>query len=135
MKNDTIGFFGPVCWARWTDDGPPLTVGLGDRFLRRRTTYFETWAIDAVARALSADPDLRTWLAPRRLAAHRLDGATMHVPGREPVTLAPAEAATLALVDGVRSVTDIAAELASSGWAELGDPAAVLAVLDSLAAR
>jgi Lantibiotic dehydratase, N terminus len=135
MKNDTIGFFGPVCWARWTDDGPAVVVELGERFLRRRTTYFEVWAIDAVARTLSADPELRPWLAPRLVAAHRLDGATLHVPSREPVALAPDESAALSYVDGARSVQDIAAELARSEFPELGDPAALLRLLESLVER
>ena len=30
LKNDTIGFFGPVGWSRWADDGPPL-AGAGGR--------------------------------------------------------------------------------------------------------
>lgn len=135
LKNDTIGFTGPVGWARWTDDGPWLTVDIGREFLARRTVYFEAWAIDAVASALSADPALRPWLVPRLFAAHHLDGATLHVPGRPPVALTPPQSALLALVDGDRSLPDIAAELSQSEFPELGDPAALLAACDELAGR
>ncbi|MFL6163722.1 MAG: lantibiotic dehydratase [Jatrophihabitantaceae bacterium] len=135
MKNDTISFVGPVGWARWMDTGLPLAVHLGERFLASRTVYFETWAIDAVARTLSADATLRPWLAPRLYAAHRLDGAALHLPGRPPVSLTPSESRLLALVDGVRTVEDIAAELARSEFGELGDQTTLLAELDALVAR
>jgi hypothetical protein len=135
LKNDTIGFTGPVGWARWTEQGPPLEMRPGERFLARRTVYFETWAIDAVAQALAADSELRPWLAPRLFAAHRLDGDTLHVAGRRPVALPPSESALLARADGLRSVTDLAAELARSAFPELGDRTALLAVLDALVAR
>jgi hypothetical protein len=135
MKNDTIGFVGPVGWARWTEEGAALTLDIGERFLTRRTVYFENWAIDAVARLLAADPAVRPWLVPRLFAAHRLDGATLHVPLRPPVDLPPREAALLSIVDGVRTVRDIAAALASSPYPELADQAALLAELDALVGR
>jgi hypothetical protein len=134
VKNDTIGFTGPVGWARWVEQGPPLAMGFGEQFLSRRTVYFESWAIDAVAQALSTDPAIRPWLAPRLFAAHRLDGATLHIPGRS-VALAAWESQLLALVDGNRSVRDIAEVMARSSFAELGDPTVLVAALDSLAAR
>ena len=135
MKNDTIGFVGPVGWARWADDGPPLELHLGEGLLARRTVYFETWAIDAVARTLSADSALRPLLAPQLYAAHRLDGATLHVHGRAPVELTARESTLLALVNGARTVQEIAAELAGSEFPELGEQSTLLAALDELIAR
>jgi hypothetical protein len=135
MKNDTIGFVGPVGWARWAAAGPPLKMHIGDRLLARRTVYFEAWAIDAVARSLSADPEVRPWLVPRLFAAHRLDGTTLHVPGRPSVALDSRESSVLDLVDGVRSVSEIAAALAGSEFPELGDRTALLTMLDALVAR
>ncbi len=49
LKNDTIGFFGPVGWATMTADGPPLVVRPGERLIAERRVYFETWCIDALA--------------------------------------------------------------------------------------
>ncbi|MQS10735.1 lantibiotic dehydratase [Streptomyces kaniharaensis] len=135
LKNDTIGFVGPVGWARWTGDGAPVATEVGPGFLARRTVYFEIWAIDAVARALSDDPRVRPWLAPRLFAAHRLAGSALLLPGRDPVPLTPAESELLALVNGVRSVRAIADELAWSEFPELGDPTAVLAAVESLVER
>ncbi|HET8657825.1 MAG TPA: lantibiotic dehydratase [Micromonosporaceae bacterium] len=121
LKNDTIGFFGPVGWARWGEEGPALTVTVGDRLLARRTVYFETWTVDAVARALGEDPLLRPWLVPRLVAAHRLDGPVVHTARGVPVALSGAQAELLSLCDGRRSVREIAAELAWSEFSELGD--------------
>lgn len=135
LKNDTIGFVGPVGWSRWTDGGEPLAAQVGDSFLARRTVYFEIWAIDAVARTLSADPGVRPWLVPRLFAAHQLEGSTLRVPGRAPVALTPAETEVLALVDAVRSVQDVAAEMTWSEFPELADPAALLAAYDDLVGR
>ncbi|MEC3993080.1 lantibiotic dehydratase [Actinacidiphila sp. DG2A-62] len=135
LKNDTIGFVGPVGWARWTDEGSPLELRVGDEFLARRTVYFEIWAIDAVARTLSADPEVRPWLVPRLFAAHQLEGSTLQIPGRAPVALTPAEAEVLSLVDGVRCVQDVAAEMTWSEFPELGEPAALLATYDDLVGR
>src|SRR4051812_30253024 len=135
MKNDTIGFVGPVGWARWAEAGPPLAMHVGEHFLTRRTVYFETWAIDAVARALSADRPLRPWLVPRLFSAHQLIGAELHMPGRAPVALTTCERKMLALVDGTRSVRDIAVEMARSECGELGDPNALLAAFDALVIR
>lgn len=135
MKNDTVGFVGPVGWARWVDAGPPLEMEVGEHLLARRTVYFEAWAIDTVARALSADPEVRPWLVPRLFAAHLLDGATLHVPGRSSVPLTSSESTVLGLVDGVNSVRQIAAVLSGSEFPELGDWNTLLAVLDALVTR
>ncbi|WP_025616739.1 lantibiotic dehydratase [Salinispora cortesiana] len=133
LKNDTIGFFGPVGWARWADRSPPLAVQFGDPFLSRRTVNFETWAVDAVALALTADPRLVPWLIPRRLSGHRWDGACLHVPGRPPVTLDPRETELIAMADGERTLGDLAAELWWSEFPELADVAALHDAYRSLA--
>ncbi|MET9621860.1 lantibiotic dehydratase [Streptomyces sp. NPDC006464] len=111
LKNDTIGFFGPVGWAAFTDHPVPLRVTAGDRLLARRTVYFENWAIDAVARKLSADPTLQPWIAPRRDPGVRVDGLLAHRPEKLPLPLTAAEAALLTACDGDRTVRELAREL------------------------
>jgi hypothetical protein len=44
LKNDTIGFFGPVGWVGVDPGTPGLTVTPGEQLIARRTTYFEVWA-------------------------------------------------------------------------------------------
>jgi Lantibiotic dehydratase, N terminus len=63
-KNETIGFFGPVAWARLADRGE--TQVQGGWGLRRRAVFLEWHAVAAVAAALAADPGLSPWLPLRR---------------------------------------------------------------------
>lgn len=90
-KCDTIGFFGPLGWARWEGPGQ-LAQRPGNALLDARAVFFEPWAIAAVVDAVAADDEglaalplrltghARVEAMParsleRRLAA-RLDGAT-----------------------------------------------------------
>ena len=134
-KNDTIGFVGPVGWGRWTDSGAALTQQLGERLLARRTVYFECWAVDAVARTLSADPELRPWLVPRLLSAHVLAGGTLRRPNQDPLSLTGWERELLCRVDGVRSVRELAAAMAGSAFPEFADQRNLLPALDELVSR
>ncbi|MFI6230887.1 lantibiotic dehydratase [Micromonospora echinospora] len=62
-RNETIGFFGPIAWAH-LDPGRDLLVEVGGKGERvRHTTYFEPWALTALARAWEADPEVR-WHLP-----------------------------------------------------------------------
>jgi hypothetical protein len=127
VKNDTIGFFGPVGWARLVDAGGPLLAQRpGPSLLARRTVYYEYWAIDALAARLSKDPALRPFLAPRRLPQLRLEGTTLHHPIERRSELPADFAAVLSRCDGVRTAREIARELAGE--------ADVLDVLEELAA-
>src|SRR5882672_5783967 len=45
MKNDTIGFFGPVAWGEITATGPALVANPGPSLVSARRAYFEDWAI------------------------------------------------------------------------------------------
>jgi len=72
-KNDTIGFFGPLAWGRFADDGPGLAVRSG-ALVARRDVHFEAWAVQALAAAV--DPDLRIAAGPR--TEHELRTALEH---------------------------------------------------------
>jgi hypothetical protein len=135
VKNDTIGFTGPVGWATLTDDGGPLEIDVAPDLLARRTVYFEVWALNEVAKVLSRDPRIRPHVAPRLIASHRLDRDTLHLPDHQPVTLTPSEAAVMSLVDGERSALEIADELARSGHPEFRSPGRAAELLDQLSAR
>ncbi|MEO8690652.1 MAG: lantibiotic dehydratase, partial [Solirubrobacteraceae bacterium] len=49
-KNDTIGFFGPLAWGSFAEEGAGLAVRSG-ALERERVVHFETWAMEAVAAA------------------------------------------------------------------------------------
>ncbi|MFJ9790522.1 lantibiotic dehydratase [Streptomyces globosus] len=121
VKNDTIGFFGPVGWGRWdrdpaaaavrTDPGTGPGAGHGGLVAESRV-YFASWAVDALAAVLDADPALREWVAPRRVPFVRTAGdGAVAVPGRPVQAPGAAACAVLALCDGVRTAREIRAEL------------------------
>ncbi|MEU5095216.1 lantibiotic dehydratase [Streptomyces sp. NPDC020996] len=111
VKNDTIGFFGPVGWGRWDPAARGLVVDTGEGLTEASTVYWASWGIDALARTLDADPGLREWIAPRRVPFVALDGDRVRIPGRRPVTVSAEAAAVLARCDGVRPARSIAEEL------------------------
>ncbi len=115
LKNDTIGFFGPVGWASFTEGDEPLHSTPGEHLLARRTVYFETWAIDAVARTFSADPAVRPWTTPRLDPGVHVDGGLAHRPDKLPLPLTVAERTLLAACDGERTVRELAAEPTGPG--------------------
>jgi Lantibiotic dehydratase, N terminus len=135
VKNDTIGFFGPVGWARFLDgDGPVLTQRPGPSLLASRTVYYEYWAIDALAAKLSEDPSLRPFITPRRLPRFRIEGTTLHHPVGQQTELPAELAAVASRCDGMRTARELARELSGDPALGLADEADVFGVLDELAA-
>ena len=132
-KNDTIGFFGPVCWATVVDGGEPVTVEPGPNLLRRRTVYLERWCVEAYARVLARDPEVRPWLPPHQHVHQYLDGRTVHRPPHPPVHLRPSDAGVLALCDGQRPAQEVARLAVADRELGLRSEADVLLVLQTLA--
>jgi hypothetical protein len=132
VKNDTIGFFGPVGWARFTDRSEAISVRPGPTLLDRRTVTFEQWAIDGVAAALAKTNVLRPWFAPRRLPFFDLRGAQLYWPGKRPIQVSPVQAALLQACTGERTARAVAEELCAAYPRELPDEAAVYKLLDQL---
>jgi hypothetical protein len=128
LKNDTIGFFGPVVWGSAGYDRPGLVVVPGEQLLARRTTYFEVWAIDKVAAEIARQGRVLGWLRPRRQRSVFLAGNVLHRVHRRPVTLTDTEVQVLLACDGRRTIGDV---LDSAGVA--GGPA-LLARLAELGA-
>ena len=133
-KNDTIGFFGPVGWARLDPAETGLRSEPGPSLLRRRTTYFEVWAIDTLADVLAARSDVVPWLVPRLDPSAVVRGRVLRLPVRKPIRLPTPDAVVLHLCDGDRTVRQIVAlalapRAQSPGFAS---PQEVLAALHRL---
>jgi len=109
LKNDTIGFFGPVGWASVDPDSAGLEVTPGREVIARRTTYFEVWAIDKVAAAIAGQGRVLGWLRPRRTRSTFLVGNVLHRPHRKPVVLTDAELRILLACDGSATIGDVLA--------------------------
>lgn len=110
LKNDTVGFCGPVGWARIGAQDTGLEMASGTDLLSRRTTYFENWAIDGIADVIAERPEVWPWLRPRRAPSASLTGWTLCLPFRKPETLSATEVRLFRQCDGHRTVRDIAGD-------------------------
>lgn len=108
VKNDTIGFFGPMGWARLVSQGETLTVRPGPDLIAARGVYFESWCIDTLAESLSRNVELRPWITPRRVPYLRLAGDMLLLPLAPPTRLPPQLAMALQLCDGKKTACEIA---------------------------
>ncbi|UZW58372.1 lantibiotic dehydratase [Lysobacter enzymogenes] len=134
-KNDTIGFFGPVGWARLRNDGPALRVRAGEALVTRRNLYFESWCIDALVENFAHRREVLPWIAPyRNCAMHERDGVA-YLPMRPPLRLTPAERAVLATSDGTRPAHRVAADVLGDPGLGLRSAAEVYALLEALQVR
>ncbi len=115
VKNDTIGFFGPVAWVRLAAGGDRVAVKPGPTLLATRNVYFEQWPIDALARAIASDPRWRPWLSPRRYGFIRQEGLVVHSPISGKSALTAPEATVLAACDGLRTARQIVDEVGGDG--------------------
>ncbi|MCA1621649.1 MAG: lantibiotic dehydratase family protein [Acidobacteria bacterium] len=135
VKNDTIGFFGPVGWARFVDEGAALEARPGPELIAARRVYFESWCMDALAEKLSADRAMRPWLTPRRVPYLRLQGTTLTLPRSRPFTVPRPQAAAVQLCDGVKTARQIALILNRAFPSEVPDEQAGYELLEQLRAR
>ena len=99
-KNDTIGFFGPVCWISVTGGPDAVRGGPGPSLVRRRIVHFEWWALTAFADHYAADPAVRCWFPLTRQPHHELRDGVLLRPSHPPLRLPRADATVFALADG-----------------------------------
>ncbi|HEY0601834.1 MAG TPA: lantibiotic dehydratase, partial [Herpetosiphonaceae bacterium] len=131
-KNDTIGFFGPVGWAQFIPEGPPIRMEPGPGLTQSREVYFEGWAIDTLAETLARNKNLRPWLAPRRTPFAYLEGTMLQMPMEKPTPITPKQAAVLHACDGQRLAREIAAELVRAPDSQISSEAEVYKILEGM---
>jgi surfactin synthase thioesterase subunit len=111
-KNETVGFFGPVCWARIDAALPELVDARpGPGMLRERQVFLETWAVQALADSLASDPAVRACLRPRLQPHLAIVGRTVVSPPRPDRALSPVERTALLACTGERTASDVVASL------------------------
>jgi hypothetical protein len=108
VKNDTIGFFGPVGWAEFVDEGAPVVSRPGPGLVATRRTYFEMWGIEALAAWISGEESFRPWLKPLPNPAVRVEGTTLHHPVYGSLSIPVVDAVALSMCDGNRTARDVA---------------------------
>lgn len=135
VKNDTVGFFGPVGWARVVPEGEVVRLRAGDRVIAAREVYFENWCIDALARKLGSRPEMRKWIAPRLKSSVFLEGEILYPPFGPPVKLGREEARLLAACDGRVPAHSIALELIADPIVAVASESAVYAMIERFAKK
>jgi hypothetical protein len=107
VKNDTIGFFGPVTWGMIEPGSGMIEPGSGmielshgPSLTKRRQTYFENWAIEKIATCLSLLDGMDWWISPRLVPDAVIENGILQRPGVSPVTLSGLEQAVLSRCDG-----------------------------------
>jgi hypothetical protein len=123
-KNDTIGFFGPVGWARVEGDGFVSFTPAKD-VIANREVFFEYWGVDALCMMWSAEPEIKKDCPVYLLPYFRVEGSALLVPFSPNVEIPPAQAAVLRLADGSRTAREIADECARRFPVDFPDEAAV----------
>ena len=132
VKNDTIGFFGPMGWARVVSQGEALTARPGQSLTATRQVYFEGWCMDALADALSSDAALRPWIAPRRSALSYLEGDILYQFQKSPLKLSAEEVTLLNAINGERVAKEIAGQLINNSSLGLKSEEEIYKLLDRL---
>jgi hypothetical protein len=111
VKNDTIGFFGPVGWAHLDPKTQGMSMSPGPGLVSSSTIYFENWCIEALAENIARNEKILPWLAPRLLPYFWIDGDTLRLPGGGRSTLSPIQLAILTECSGEKTAREIAVEV------------------------
>lgn len=131
-KNEIISFFGPIAWCTFDRDDYLVRFEPGASLLKKRTTFLEHWAADALAERLTRDDELRPFLSPRKIPTLRLEGTTLHKGGK--TTELPDEyAVILAACDGTTPAGELAQRIIDEGELDLEDRGEIFEILESLA--
>jgi hypothetical protein len=129
VKNDSIGFFGPIGWAQFQRDVDTMQITPGPTLLATRQVYFEEWAITALAERLSQDEAFRPWFVPRLMPFLRVEGTCLHLQVGDPIPLTRAEAAAYQACDGHKTTHQIAQTLLADPHSGLSSEAALYDIL------
>lgn len=135
VKNDTIGYFGPVGWAAFIDRPGYIEAAPGTTLLARRQVYLESWAIDALSAALAANQSLRRWMHPRLTPFTRIENGKLHTSGAPPFELAPHQLALLESCDGATAAADLASAFLRNPNAGFRSEREILLLLERFRAR
>jgi hypothetical protein len=130
-KNDSIGFYGPIAWARVAGDGG-LTFRSGQSLVSSGWAAMEWWAVQQLAARLVDATSLRDELYPR-VAPHVVPGADgVRLPFGTVVPLDGVARQVLVAADGSRRAYQVVSAVADGlGTADGG--ATVRAAMEHLA--
>ncbi|GGV79749.1 MULTISPECIES: lantibiotic dehydratase [Streptomyces] len=112
-KADTIGFFGPGAWISVGRGRRAMDVDHGPALTARSRTFFERWALAALADRMAELPGARWWFPPVLRPDVHLDGDRLVLPGGRTLRLREDDVTVLRLADGDRSAQAVTE---ATGW-------------------
>jgi hypothetical protein len=112
VKNDTIGFTGPVGWALLDPAVAITRLRTGNGLIASSEVYFELWVIDRLAAAIAAEPGMAQWIPPRKLPLVRITERHAMLQSGFAIELSAAESAVLRRCTGQVPARDIARDCA-----------------------
>jgi hypothetical protein len=131
-KNDSIGFFGPVAWAKFDEGAEAVSVRPGPQLLKTRNVYFEVWGMDALVEVLAKQQEFKPWIPPSCAPFVFLEGSLLHLPFRSPVEVSEDRRLALELCDGKHTAVEIADLLSQKGFDKIKSAADGMQVLEDL---
>lgn len=132
VKNDSIGFFGPIGWGHVSEEPVSVAVRPGPSLIDRREVFFEGWCIDALVDRFNEDRSLVPWTSPRLATGVWTDAAHVYAPARGVVPTTALQRRVLDLCDGCRTAADIATAVATTPESGASSDAQVFDVLHKL---
>ncbi|HZJ66000.1 MAG TPA: lantibiotic dehydratase [Kofleriaceae bacterium] len=135
VKNDTIGFFGPVAWGRIGAAIDGIAFSHGPDLVEHRRVYFERWPIEILADQAARDPAVFSVLRPRRRPLSWVEDDALHVPSSSPRPVTAIERFVLEHADGGLTVAELTDRAVASPDAGAADRAAVTRALEVLVAE
>ena len=133
LKNDTIGFFGPMGWARFSSHGDALRVDPVQSCWKCATCALKAGVSTLWPRCFHETKRCARGCAPRRVPFVHLEGTMLHLAGGKALKIGEREAAILRGCDGERVAKTLAEEMVERG--EAGSAAEVYRILEVLNGR
>lgn len=135
VKNDTIGFFGPVGWAQFARHGESVRACPGPNLVDRSEVFFEHWCVEALAEEIARVEGVRAWIAPRCSPYVYVNDSTVYLPGGSRRRLSPAFATVLNRCDGERTAHQISLEVVADSGTGIHTESEVYSILQELTDR
>lgn len=134
VKNDTVGFFGPVGWATFCTQTEGVSLRTGPGLVAQSAIYLEYWAVQALVTEIAKIENFRMWVAPRLLPNCHLQNKVL-TRNEQPVLLSRSERELVQACDGIRTGKDLAAMFSNRTDLGYRSSEAVCAALESLDAK
>lgn len=134
-KNDTIGFFGPVGWGRFVPEVEYIRANPGAQLVSNRQTYWEAWAIDALAATITRKYNIQPWIVPILMPFVRVAGTVLYHPLFNSVPLTPGQALLLSACNGRDTAKAIAEKMLRLPGRPFRAESQVYEMLSGLAAK